>query len=52
MLDPYEDPYSGYRPDMDQHPEPLPQMKWRWWLPLSILAGAVIWLLIGFWIFT
>jgi hypothetical protein len=51
MFDP-NDPYSGYRPDMDQHDRPPPQMEWHWWVWPCILAGAGIWVLIGLWIFT
>jgi hypothetical protein len=53
MTDPDEnDAYSGYRPDMDQHQEPLPQMEWHWWMWPAIFGGTAIWILFGIWLFT
>jgi len=46
------DAYSGYRPDMDQHPEPLPQMEWHWWMWPAIFVGTAFWILVGIWLFT
>lgn len=48
------DAYSGYRPDMDQHPEPRPldQMEWHGWVYVAIFVGTAFWIIIGIWLLT
>ena len=46
------DAYSGYRPDMDQYPVPLPQMEWHRWMTAAVIGGAIFWILLGLWLFT
>lgn len=45
------DAFSGYRPDMDQHPDPLPQTEWHGWTYIAIFVGTAFWIAVGILVF-
>ena len=46
------DPWSSYRPDMDQYRGEDPKPLDGWWIPVSVVIGTIIIVLLSLWVMT